>query len=46
MFNSDVVSVVVKSASGARAELRSAALHVIAALTYYVQMQPQLLQGW
>ncbi|CAB3224647.1 unnamed protein product [Arctia plantaginis] len=45
LFNSDVVSVVVKSANGSRAELRAAALHVIAALTYYVQMQPQLLQA-
>ncbi|XP_075969669.1 rotatin-like [Anticarsia gemmatalis] len=45
LFNSDAVSGVVKSASGARADLRAAALHVIAALAYYAQMQPHLLQA-
>lgn len=44
-WNSDVVRAVVNSCKGARAELRAAALHVMAALAHHAQLLPQLMQG-
>ncbi|PZC84479.1 hypothetical protein B5X24_HaOG205053 [Helicoverpa armigera] len=45
MFNSEVVRVIVKGSGGARVVLRAAAVHVVAALAYYAQMMPHLMQA-
>uniref|UniRef100_A0A2A4J928 Rotatin N-terminal domain-containing protein n=1 Tax=Heliothis virescens TaxID=7102 RepID=A0A2A4J928_HELVI len=44
IFNSEVVRAIVKGSGGGRAVLRAAALHVVAALAYYAQMMPHLMQ--
>ncbi|KAJ8722655.1 hypothetical protein PYW07_003835 [Mythimna separata] len=44
-FNIDVVRSVVKGTTGARAELRAAALQVMSALAHYAQLMPHLMQA-
>ncbi|KAJ0180591.1 hypothetical protein K1T71_003995 [Dendrolimus kikuchii] len=45
VWTSDVVRAVVQCSRGACARLRAAALHLMAALSYYAQLLPHLLQA-